>query len=134
MISRIKEKITIMNSSEMIIRIRKFGIRIIVMADQLSKSYSAQVISHQVLRSGTSAGANYSAACRSKSKKDFINKLKIVEEELDETKYWLDLIVEAKLFPEEKISGLKTECNELISIIVKSLITAKANLKVELKQ
>ncbi len=120
-----------MNRSEMIIRIKKFGIRIIVMADQLSKSYSAQVISHQVLRSGTSAGANYSAACRSKSKKDFINKLEIVEEELDETKYWLDLIVEAKLFPEEKISGLKTECNELLSIIVKSLTTAKANLKVE---
>jgi four helix bundle protein len=122
-----------MDSSEMITRVKKFGIRIIVMADQLSKSYSAQVLSHQILRSGTSAGANYSAACRSKSRKDFINKLKIVEEELDETNYWLELIVEAKLFPEEKISGLKMECNELISIIVKSLITAKANLKFETK-
>jgi four helix bundle protein len=99
----------------------------------VGRIHSAQVISHQILRSGTSPGANYSAACRSKSRRDFINKLKIVEEELDETNYWLELIVEAKLFPEEKISGLKTECNELISIIVKSLMTSKANLKVETK-
>ena len=105
----------------------KFAIRVLNLASSIPKNYSSQVLSHQIVRSATSAGANYRAACRSKSRKDFINKLKIVEEELDETSYWLEVIAEINLFPRERISPLIDESNELLSIIVKSIQTAKVN-------
>jgi four helix bundle protein len=108
-------------------RTMRFAIRVLNMASAIPKDYSTQILSHQILRSATSAGANYRAACRSKSRRDFVNKLKIVEEELDETMYWLELIDESKIFPTEKISPLISENNELLSIIVKSIQTAKEN-------
>jgi four helix bundle protein len=108
-------------------RTMTFAIRILCMASVIPKNYSSQVISHQIVRSATSAGANYRAACRSKSRKDFVNKLKIVEEELDETSYWLELIEESKFFPPEKITSLIKESDELLSIIVKSIQTARQN-------
>jgi four helix bundle protein len=74
-----------------------------------------------------SVGANYRAACRSKSRKDFVNKLKIVEEELDETNYWLEQIGKCRYLPAEKVSPLIIEGNELLAIIVKSIKTAKEN-------
>jgi four helix bundle protein len=109
------------------VRTMTFAIRVLNMSSVIPKNYSSQVISHQIVRSATSAGANYRAACRSKSRRDFVNKLKIVEEEMDETKYWLELIEESKIFSSEKISPLIKECNELLSIIVKSIQTAKVN-------
>ena len=105
----------------------KFAIKVLNLASSIPKNYSSQVLSHQIVRSATSAGASYRAACRSKSRKDFINKLKIVEEELDETSYWLEVIAEINLFPRERISPLIDESNELLSIIVKSIQTAKVN-------
>jgi four helix bundle protein len=108
-------------------RTMSFAIRILNMASVIPKDYSSQVISHQIVRSATSVGANYRAACRSKSRRDFVNKLKIVEEELDETNYWLELIEMSNIFPEEKISSLIKESIELLSIIVKSVQTAKVN-------
>jgi four helix bundle protein len=116
-----------MTTEELKERIRRFGIRILKMSDHLPKSYSALVISRQITRSASSAGANYRAACRSKSTRDFINKLKIVEEELDETEYWLGMIGEMKFLPLERLKELKKEVNELLSITVKSLKTAKTN-------
>jgi len=112
-------------------RIRKFGIRILKMSDCLPTCYSAQVISRQITRSASSAGANYRAACRSKSSRDFINKLKIVEEELDETEYWLSIIGEMQFLPAERLKEVKKEVNELLSIIVKSLKTAKTNQRLK---
>lgn len=79
-------------------------------------------------------GANYRAACRSKSKKDFINKLKMVEEEADETLYWLSIIEECECVKPEKLVNLKEECNELTSIVVASLKTAKENLRTTIIQ
>jgi four helix bundle protein len=108
-------------------RTMTFAIRVLNMASAIPKDYSSQVISHQIVRSATSAGANYRAACRSKSRRDFVNKLKIVEEELDETNYWLELIEDSNIFPAEKISSLIKESDELLSIIVKSIQTAKEN-------
>jgi four helix bundle protein len=108
-------------------RTMRFVIRILSMASAIPRDYSSQIISQQIVRSATSAGANYRAACRSKSRRDFVNKLKIVEEEMDETSYWLELIEESKIFPTEKISPLISENNELLSIIVKSIQTAKEN-------
>jgi four helix bundle protein len=101
------------------------------MVSALPKGYSTRVISHQIVRSSTSVGANYRAACRSKSRRDFVNKLKIVEEELDETSYWLELIEDCRFFPKEKIFPLIRESDELLSIIVKSIQTARENEKNE---
>jgi four helix bundle protein len=108
-------------------RTMDFAIRVMNMVAAMPKDYPAKVLSNQVIRSVSSAGANYRAACRSKSRRDFVNKLKIVEEELDETLYWLELIKESNMFPAERLSPLIKENTELLSIIVKSIITAKEN-------
>jgi four helix bundle protein len=108
-------------------RTKAFAIRVLTMVSAMPENYSSQVLSHQIVRSGTSVGANYRAACRSKSRRDFVNKLKIVEEELDETGYWLELIEACNFFPAEKISLLLKESDELLSIMVKSIQTAREN-------
>lgn len=102
------------------------------MTDHLPKNDMGEILTDQILRSATSVGANYRAACRSKSKKDFINKLKIVEEEMDETLYWLSLIEECELIKPEKLTQLKAEGNELLAIFVTSLKTAKDNLRISI--
>ena len=117
----------VMTTEELKERTRKFGIRVLKMSDHLPKCYSALVISRQITRSASSVGANYRAACRSKSPRDFINKLKIVEEELDETEYWLVMIKEMGFISADQLRELYLEVNELLSIIVKSLKTAKTN-------
>jgi len=122
-----------MTTEELKERIKRFGIRVLKMSDNLPKCYSALVISRQIARSASSAGANYRAACRSKSSKDFINKLKVVEEELDETEYWLGIIGEMEFLSIERLMELKKEANELLSIIVKSLKTAKTNQRLNSK-
>ena len=98
-----------MTSEELRTRLKKFAIRIIKLAENLPNTVSGQAISRQIIRSGTSLGANYRAACIGKSEKDFINKLKMVEEELDETLYWLELIEETNLVKKDLISDLKNE-------------------------
>jgi len=97
------------------------------MVDHLPETKASKVISMQVLRSATSIGANYRAACRSKSTRDFINKLKIVEEETDETIYWLELIESGGSFNPGQIQPLKKETEELLAIIVASIKTTKSN-------
>jgi len=86
------------------------------------------VISKQLIRSATSVGANYRSTCRAKSKADFIAKLSIVEEEADETVYWLELIEELGFKNDEVLKALKNEANQLISIVVASKRTARKNL------
>ena len=129
MILPIKKKRIKMTTNELKERFRKFGICVLKMADTMPVVYSSQVISKQISRSASSCGANYRAACRSKSPRDFINKLKMVEEELDETDYWLDIIRDMNFMPPEQVINIKKEANELLSIIVKSLVTAKTNLR-----
>ena len=80
------------------------------------------------MRSGTSPGANYRAACIGKSEKDFLNKLKMVEEELDETGYWLELIMEVEMLPVSRVESLYLECKELYRIIVSSIISTREYL------
>ena len=115
-------------------RTMKFAIRVVTMAAAMPKGYSSQALSHQIIRSVTSVGANYRAACRSKSRSDFINKLKMVEEELDETIYWLELIRDIGFFPPERISPLLLENEELLSITVKSILTARANQQRKIRE
>jgi four helix bundle protein len=104
----------------------ELGIRIINMVGKMPQTNAARVMGGQLLRSSTSVGANYRAACRAKSRRDFINKLKIVEEEADETLYWLDLIEKAGIFSQGKLDDLRLQTNELISMIVSSLKTMKS--------
>jgi four helix bundle protein len=107
------------------LRTQDFALRIITMYRKLPRKEEAKVIGKQILRSGTSIGANYRAACRSRSKAEFISKLGIVLEEADETVFWLELLLQARVFPKSKIGNLLNEANELTSIFVSCLRTSK---------
>jgi four helix bundle protein len=99
-------------------RTKAFALRIIKLYTALPKSTEAQVLGKQVLRSGTSVGAHYHEACRAKSNADFISKLEGGLQELDETTYWLDLIVEADILTSDRLQSLQLEANELTSMFV----------------
>ena len=115
-----------MDEQELKERFRQYSIRIVRMVDYIpTKRIAALAIAKQVIRSGTSPAANYRAACVAKSKRDFLNKLKIVEEELDETRYWLELMVDTDIFPKEKLDSLIQETIELLNIIVKSIVSTR---------
>jgi len=107
------------------LRTKEFAKRIIRLVDALPNSVSGRTLATQVMRSGTSVAANYRALCRSKSLADFINKTSIIEEEADETAFWLELIVETGKLPAAKVTPLLRESNELISIFVASRHTAR---------
>ncbi len=91
----------------------------------LPKGKATDVIGRQLLRSGTSVGANYRAACRAKSPADFISKMGILEEEIDESLYWMELLIEAKLIGEQSLDRLICESREILAITVTSIRTAK---------
>ena len=114
-----------MQEDELKERFRAFSIRIIRMVDAMPNTISAWAIARQIVRSGTSPAANYRAACLAKSEKDFVNKLKIVEEEIDETAHWLDIIMETEMLPKSRVQPLYDECLELCKITTKSISTFK---------
>lgn len=106
-------------------RTKKFALRTVRMFSSLPKKTEAQVLGKQALRSGTSVAANLREASRARSDAEFLSKLGIVEQELDETMLWLELLVESALVPEKKMSALHQEADELLKIIVASIRTAK---------
>jgi four helix bundle protein len=106
-------------------RTKKIGLEVLFLIDELPNKTSSWIIAKQIGRSATSIGANYRAACRAKSDADLIYKLKIVEEEADETDFWLELLVESELVKEIRIEKLKKEVNEIIAIVVTSIKTLK---------
>lgn len=116
-----------MTEDDLKLRFKKFALRIVNMVDSLPHAISTDAIARQIIRSGTSPAANYRAACVAKSDKDFINKLKMVEEELDETLFWLELLMESGKISEERTSMLYKENQELLSIVVKSITTLRRN-------
>lgn len=119
-----------MTKEELIERNKKFAIEVLLTIDLLPNNRIYDALARQLVRSSTSVGANYRAACRAKSSKDFINKLKIVEEEIDESTYFLDVLQEIdKGKQKEKLKTLLNEANQLTSIYVASLKTAKQNAK-----
>lgn len=117
-----------MNSEDLKRRLKIFALRIIKLSESLPENITGKTISNQIIRSGTSPGANYRSACLGKSDKDFLNKLKMVEEELDETLYWLEIIVESGLIKQELLSDLIQENNELFKIISSSITTMKKKI------
>jgi four helix bundle protein len=108
-------------------RTKAFGLRIIRLVEALPRSRSADVIGRQLLRCGTSVGANYRAACRARSPAEFCAKLGIVEEEADESIFWMELLIDAELVRRERLRELMAEADELVSIIIASIKTARRN-------
>ena len=94
------------------------------MAEALPKNSTSKIISHQIVRCGTSVASNFRAACRARSKAEFIAKLGIVEEEADETLFWLELIEESGILTSNLIQEIKREASEITAIIVVSLKSA----------
>ena len=117
-----------MDAGQLNKRFQIFALRIIKLTESLPNNVTGKTLGNQIIRSGTSPGANYRAACLGKSGKDFLNKLKMVEEELDETLYWLELIIQSGLIKENLLQDLKTENIELLKIIVSSITTMKKNI------
>ena len=113
--------------SDLRVRTKEFALRIIRLYRALPKSGEASVIGKQILRSGTSVGAQYREASRAKSPRDFISKMEGSLQELDETAFWIELLTEADIVPKERMSFLEKETNELIAIFVASIKTAKKN-------
>ena len=106
-------------------RTKLLAVQIIEMSTHLPKTIAAEVIGKQIIRSATSVGANYRAACRAKSKADMINKLKIVEEEADETQFWLEILIDTDLMPESEITTLWQETDEILAMTVTSIKTLR---------
>ena len=118
-----------MNEQAMKDRTKRFGIRVIRLVESLSRGRAAEVIGRQLIRSATSVGANYRSACRAKSRADFVAKLAIVEEEADESGYWLELLIEAGLVKAALLGPLLKEANEIVAIIVASIKTSRRALR-----
>ena len=109
-------------------RTKKFALRIIKLAASLPKTPVGNTISYQVVKAGTSVGANYRSACRGRSKAEFNSMLHIVLEEAKETVFWLELIIESNLLLKNKLESISTEANELTAIFTKSYYNAKRNI------
>ncbi len=106
-------------------RTKQFALRIVKLYQAIPKTDEARIIGKQGLRSGTAVAANYRAACRARSKAEFIAKIGIVVEEIDETVFWLELLVDAGLVERQRMEKLLTEANELLAIFAASQHTAR---------
>jgi four helix bundle protein len=114
-----------MDSNELKERTKRFALNVIRLASSLPKRREAEVIARQIIRSATSLGANYRSACRARSKADFVSKIGLVEEEVDETLYWLELLVGANIVQKETLNALLSEANELVAIFTATGRTAR---------
>ena len=106
-------------------RTKQFALRVIKLVESLPSDQTSRILGRQLLRSGTSVGANYRAASRSKSPADFVSKMGTVEEEADESGYWMELLAEAGKVKPAKLSALMQEASELTAISVSSINTAR---------
>ena len=116
-----------MNQEEMKERTKQFALGIIRFTESLPRTRTTDVLGGQLLRSGTSVGANYRSACRAKSVADFISKMGIVEEEADESIYWMELLIGAEVVEATKTEFLMKEAKELLAITIASIKTARKN-------
>jgi four helix bundle protein len=114
-----------MNKDELKGRTKKYALRIITLVESLPKTTTGRAIGNQLIRSGTSVGANYRAALRGRSRAEFISKLGIVIEEADESEFWLELLIESNLVEKKHIDPLLKETNEIIAIMVSTSKSAR---------
>ena len=114
-----------MTASDLKQRTKEFALNTVRLVERLPRGRAADVIGRQLLRSGTSVAANYRSARRARSRREFIAKMGIVEEEADESSLWLDLLVEAGLVPSAQVAALRDEADQLVAITVASIRTAR---------
>ena len=108
-------------------RTKAFALRVVRMVDCPPGSRSADVIGRRLLRSATSVGANYRAACRARSTAEFLAKMGIVGEEADESEYWLEMLADGGVLPRDRVADLLAEAGEITAMVVASIRTARAN-------
>ena len=116
-----------MTREEMKARTKTYANRVVRLCAALPNNWIARTLGSQLLRSGTSVGANYRAVCRAKSTADFINKLRVVEEECDESLFWMELLVDNNFVKASRLGGLMKEGNEILSIVIASAKTARTS-------
>jgi four helix bundle protein len=115
-----------LNEQEFKNRTKKLALHVIQLVETLPKGRTSEIIGRQLLRSATSIGANYRAACRAKSRADILAKLAIVEEEADESLYWMELLIESGVVPQNQLADVTKETNEITAMIVASIKTLRA--------
>ena len=113
-----------MDEKELKERTKQFALHIMNLVDKLPNTIAGRALGNQLLRSGTSVGANYRAACRGRSKAEFVSKIGIVAEEADESAFWLELIMDSGLLAKDLVESLLREANELAAIFIASVKTA----------
>src|SRR5262245_38691576 len=118
-----------MTREEMKNRTKQYANRVVKLCQALPNNWVARTLGTQLLRSGTSVGANYRAVCRAKSTADFINKLRIAEEECDESLFWMELLIDNNLMKRSRMMALMKEADELLAIIVSSAKSARASMR-----
>lgn len=116
-----------MNKEDFQIRTKQYALRVLKLVEALPKTRSGAIIASQIGRSATSVAANYRAACRARSKAEFVSKLGIAEEEADETLFWLEMIRDAEIISIDRLQRLVDEADQIVRIIVSSINTTKAN-------
>lgn len=117
-----------MDANELKRRTKAFALRVLKLVAALPDTVQGRTLGGQLVRAGTSVGANYRSACRGRSKAEFIAKMGIVEEEADESGFWLELIIEGGLMNPHRVRPLLTEANEIIAIMARSRMTARKAL------
>lgn len=110
-------------------RTKQYALRVIRLVNSLPPTAATRIIGDQLLRSGTSVASNYRAACRARSRAEFCSKLGVVEEEADESVFWMELTVESGMLKAAKVTDLLKEGQEITAVIVSSINTARRNLK-----
>ncbi len=112
-------------------RTQNLALRIIKLVESLPNTQTAHIVGKQLLRCGTSVGANYRAACRGRSRADFISKLGIVEEEADEAIYWIEILIKSDLVKQSKVENLLDETRQILAIVISSINTARGGKREE---
>jgi len=125
----IAESEKVVRTADLKARTKQFALRVMKMVDALPRTIQGRAIAKQIIRSATSVAANYRAACRARSRAEFIAKIGIVEEEADESCFWLELIIDSGLLNEDRIRPLLSEAGELVAIMAASSKSAIGNRK-----
>ncbi len=125
----IAESEKVVRTADLKVRTKQFALRVMKLVDALPRTIQGRAIASQIIRSATSVAANYRAVCRARSRAEFIAKIGVVEEEADESSFWLELIVDSGLLSEARIRPLLTEAGELVAIMAASRKSAIGNRK-----
>jgi four helix bundle protein len=129
----IAESEKVVRTADLKARTKQFALRVMKMVDALPRTIQGRTIAKQIIRSATSVAANYRAACRARSRAEFIAKIGVVEEEADESCFWLELIIDSGLLTEERIRPLLSEAGELVAIMAASRKSAIGNRQSEIQ-